>query len=111
MANQTGKSFAIQGKTREIQAETGSPCKGYSKVTYQQTETLESAGISLKPVKKQGAGRMLEKIATALRRLPVPVIGPIDDGELILDLRCLEREDDFIRDLKYLDLAGGVDVQ
>jgi L-seryl-tRNA(Ser) seleniumtransferase len=70
------------------------------------TETLESAGISLKPVKKQGAGRMLVHIATALRRLPVPVIGRIDDDALILDLRCLEREDDFIGNLKHLDLTG-----
>ncbi len=71
------------------------------------TETLESAGISLKPMKKQGAGRMLEHIASALRRLPVPVIGRIDNDALVLDLRCLEREDDFIANLKHLDLAGG----
>jgi L-seryl-tRNA(Ser) seleniumtransferase len=70
------------------------------------TETLESTGISLKPVKKQGAGRMLEHIATALRRLPVPVIGRIDDDALILDLRCLENEDHFIGNLKHLDLTG-----
>jgi L-seryl-tRNA(Ser) seleniumtransferase len=71
------------------------------------TETLESAGISIKPVKKQGAGRMLERIAAALRRLPVPVIGRIDDDALVLDLRCLERADDFIDNLKHLDLSGG----
>lgn len=74
------------------------------------TETLESAGISLKPVKKRGAGRMLEHVATALRRLPVPVIGRIDDGALILDLRCLEREDDLIGNLEHLDLAGGANA-
>lgn len=75
------------------------------------TETLESAGISLKPVKKQGAGRMLEHIAAALRRLPVPVIGRIDNDALVLDLRCLERDDDFIANLKHLDLAGGADAR
>lgn len=74
------------------------------------TKTLESAGISLKPVKKQGTGRMLERIATALRHLPVPVIGRIDDGALILDLRCLEREDDFIGNLKHLDLTDGANA-
>jgi L-seryl-tRNA(Ser) seleniumtransferase len=75
------------------------------------TETLESAGIALKPAKKQGAGRMLEHIATALRRLPVPVVGRIDNDALVLDLRCLEREDDFVANLKHLDLAGGADAR
>jgi L-seryl-tRNA(Ser) seleniumtransferase len=74
------------------------------------TETLESAGIFLKPVKKQGAGRMLAQIATALRRLPMPVIGRIDDDALVLDLRCLEREEEFIANLKRLDFAGGTDA-
>ena len=71
------------------------------------TETLESTGIFLKPVKKQGVGRMLERIATELRGLPVPVIGRIDDDALILDLRCLEREADFVANLKNLGIAGG----
>jgi L-seryl-tRNA(Ser) seleniumtransferase len=74
------------------------------------TETLESAGISLKPAKKQGVGRMLEHIAAALRGLPVPVIGRIDNDALVLDLRCLEREDDFIANLKHLDLSGAADA-
>jgi len=39
---------------------------------------------------KRGSGRALEALAARLRALPVPVIGRIADGALLLDLRCLE---------------------
>jgi L-seryl-tRNA(Ser) seleniumtransferase len=41
-----------------------------------------------------------------LRKLPVPVIGRIDEQALILDLRCLEDGDAFLANLARLDLAG-----
>src|SRR5437016_5688579 len=46
--------------------------------------TLPSGGLALAP---KGGGRALDALAAALRRLPVPVIGRIEDGALVLDLR------------------------
>ena len=46
------------------------------------TEGLPSAALALSPD--------AEALAARLRALPVPVIGRIHDGALVLDLRCLE---------------------
>lgn len=43
-------------------------------------------------------------IAGAFRVLPVPIIGRVKEGAFIMDLRCLEREDEFVEQLKHLDL-------
>jgi len=51
-------------------------------------ERLPSAGLAITAV--DGRGRTLEALATALRQLPRPVIGRINDDRLLLDLRCLE---------------------
>ena len=36
------------------------------------------------------------ELAAAFRALPVPVIGHIKDGAFVLDLRCLDHEDEFL---------------
>jgi L-seryl-tRNA(Ser) seleniumtransferase len=59
-------------------------------------ETLPSAGITLRPVERKGAGTRLEALAAAFRSLPIPVIGHIKDGALVLDLRCLDDEGGFV---------------
>jgi len=51
--------------------------------------TLPSVGIALRPTGRGGAGR-LRALAAALRSLPLPVIGRIEDGAMVLDLRCFE---------------------
>jgi L-seryl-tRNA(Ser) seleniumtransferase len=67
---------------------------------------LASAGVAIKPAMgKRGAGAALKRLAMALRALPVPVIGRIQDGAVILDLRCLEDEASFIAQLAGLALA------
>ena len=44
--------------------------------------------------------------SAALRKLPMPVIGRVEDQALILDLRCLGDEAGFISNLVGLELQG-----
>ncbi|HKN10518.1 MAG TPA: L-seryl-tRNA(Sec) selenium transferase, partial [Pseudomonadota bacterium] len=67
-------------------------------------ETMPSAGLAIRPRATRGAGRALDRLAAAFRRLPVPVIGRIEKGAQILDLRCLEDEAAFATNFAALDL-------
>ncbi|TKT69100.1 L-seryl-tRNA(Sec) selenium transferase [Aquamicrobium sp. LC103] len=60
-------------------------------------DTLASAGLAIRPL--DGSGTALERLASALRALPIPVIGRIAEGTLVLDLRCLEDADAFASNL------------
>lgn len=73
-------------------------------------ETLPSAGIEIRPHAQRGAGRMLERLAAALRRLKIPVVGRVEDGALVLDLRCLEDEAGFAANFVALDLADDLQI-
>ena len=53
-------------------------------------ERLPSAGVAITPTARKGSGRALDALAEALRALPLPVIGRMADGRLLLDCRCLE---------------------
>jgi L-seryl-tRNA(Ser) seleniumtransferase len=74
-------------------------------------ETLPSAGVVICPVARKGAGRLLESLCVAFRRLPIPVVGRLKDGALVLDLRCLDDEPGFVAQLGQLQsdsrLGGG----
>ena len=61
---------------------------------------LPSAAIVLRPISRSGAA--VEALARALRALPVPVIGRIEAGRVLLDLRCLEDEAAFLAQLPAL---------
>jgi L-seryl-tRNA(Ser) seleniumtransferase len=61
---------------------------------------LPSAGLALTPL--QRSGNAAERLAQQLRALPVPVIGRIDSGRVVLDLRCLEDEAGFVGQLDVL---------
>ena len=63
-------------------------------------EQLDSAALRLTPVAKDGGDAALRKLAGQLRRLPRPVIGRIHDGHLLLDLRCLRDEAEFLAQLR-----------
>ena len=62
---------------------------------------LPSAGLALAPLDRSGA--VAEKLARRLRMLPVPVIGRIEGGRVVLDLRCLEDETEFTGQLAMLN--------
>ena len=63
---------------------------------------LPSAGLALAPLDRSGAA--VEKLAQGLRRLPIPIIGRIESGRVILDLRCLEEEPEFTAQFSALRL-------
>lgn len=67
-------------------------------------ERLPSAGLSFTPTlaTKRGTGTALDALSTALRGLPLPVIGRIADDRLLLDLRCLENAGPFLDQLPAL---------
>ena len=45
------------------------------------------------------------EIARAFRDLPVPVLGRVHDGAFVMDLRCLDHEDEFVAQLGLLELG------
>ena len=63
-------------------------------------DTIASAGL-LHPSKS--GGNALERLAAALRGLSRPVIGGLEDGAIILDLRCLTDEAAFLSVLATLN--------
>lgn len=71
---------------------------------------IPSAGIALRPSGRRGHGRALLTLAAALRGLPVPVIGRITDQALILDLRCLEADAAFAKNLEGFRLLATPDA-
>ncbi|OGA54963.1 MAG: L-seryl-tRNA(Sec) selenium transferase [Betaproteobacteria bacterium RIFCSPLOWO2_12_FULL_62_58] len=66
-------------------------------------DSLPSAGIAVSAGAKR-RGSFADRIAAAFRALPVPVIGRIKDGAFIMDLRCLEHEDEFVAQLAHLKI-------
>ena len=55
-------------------------------------------------------GRLIAALSAALRRLPVPVIGRIENKALLLDLRCLDAEQAFAANLAALELTEDADA-
>ena len=72
----------------------------------QPLHTVASAGVAIRPARMRGAGGALTQLAAALRRLPIPVLGRIEDKSVVLDLRCLEDEATFVANLAELAPEG-----
>lgn len=90
VAQSLGGDFSVE--VAECQSQIGSGALP--------TDTIPSAGLAIRST--SDSGRALDRLATALRALPRPVIGRIADGALLLDLRCLEDEDAFLANLGAL---------
>ena len=64
-------------------------------------ERLESTALQITPIAVKGAkDAALQRLAAHLRTLPRPVIGRIRGGSLLLDLRCLRDEEQFLAQLR-----------
>jgi L-seryl-tRNA(Ser) seleniumtransferase len=63
-------------------------------------ETLPSIALVITP--ENASDAQLRALGQALRELPVPMIGRIHSGSLLLDLRCLENEQVFLEQLPHL---------
>ncbi len=68
-------------------------------------DRLPSAGFAIRPEGKKSG--VLNRIEQGLRTLPKPVIGRIEDGALLLDLRCLDLNDEqnFLDSLRQLRMG------
>ncbi len=66
------------------------------------SDRLPSFGLAIKPRRRSPA---LQSVAAAFRSLPVPVIGRIHAGALVLDLRTLEDEQRFLDQLPMLGIG------
>ncbi len=72
-------------------------------------ETLGSSGLAISPRLRKEAGRRLAGLVSALRRLPIPVVGHVADGALLLDMRCMDDEHGFLAQLPMLPTLRGLD--
>lgn len=67
--------------------------------------SVASIGLAIRPLDARGSGKILARIARAFAELPTPVIGRINDGAFLLDLRCLERADELEALAGHLGIA------
>lgn len=83
-----------------------SPCASQIGSGAMPVDTLPSMGLALRPNRTGRRTRGAPKrLADAFRRLPVPVIGRVSDDAFLLDLRCLDDEQEFRHQLPLLNLS------
>jgi L-seryl-tRNA(Ser) seleniumtransferase len=83
------------------------PCKSQIGSGALPVDLLPSFALRATPLSggKRGAGTALKALEKALRALPKPVIGRVQDQALWLDLRCLDDESAFSAQLAHLQIA------
>ena len=83
----------------------GEPTRGQIGSGALPVEILESFALTITPAAKRGRGGALKRLAAGLRALPVPVIGRVHEDALWLDLRCLDDEAGFVKQLSQLTVS------
>ncbi len=68
-------------------------------------DQLPSKAIAISSTKEKGADSHLQKIAGILRQLPMPILGRLNDGQLIFDLRTLDAADALSEQLEEVNLS------
>jgi L-seryl-tRNA(Ser) seleniumtransferase len=68
-------------------------------------ETLESAGLAVIPANRAARGA-IDQLSARFRALPMPVVGRINNGRFILDMRCLDDVVGFKAQLNGLKASG-----
>lgn len=76
------------------------PCRSQVGSGALPVEALASCALALRPRR----GRGVERLASAFRALPLPVLGRVADRTLLFDLRCLEDDEVLLGQLRHLDL-------
>lgn len=84
---------AVQAALGDAATVTVEPCQSQIGSGALPVERLPSTALTIRPNAKR-PGKALLRLESALRALPVPVIGHIREDALRLDLRCLETRDE-----------------
>ena len=86
------------------------PCKSQIGAGSLPVDRLESLCLAIAPAqpKSKGSGAFCKRVADTLRGLPIPVIGRIEDGQVKLDLRCLDGVEAVNRFAEQLTQLGTV---
>ena len=65
---------------------------------------IRSRALKITFANRRGSGKALTKLSKAFRELPIPVIGRITKDSLCFDLRSLEDENHFLKNLEDLKI-------
>ncbi len=80
------------------------PCRSQIGSGALPVDLLESFALVARPAAEKGRGTALNRLAAALRALPLPVVGRVAEDALWLDLRCLTDETAFLAQLREMQL-------
>ena len=83
----------LQAALKDFATVTCEPCQSQIGSGALPVERLASTALVIRPLAKR-PGKALLALESALRLLPMPVIGHVRDNALWLDMRCLEPKDE-----------------